>query len=566
MTQSIIPVGASMRLAPAALESEWRHAARRWDEERRTERLFARDPTVWTDAGEDRWLGWLDAAVRETTRLPEWLEWQRGLPFEELDHILLLGMGGSSLGPEVIADVLSSELDRDAPRLAMLDSTDPGAILRMRESLDPRRTLVVVSSKSGGTLETALLLDLFEQWLRQSLGEAAGQRLVAVTDPGSALETRAREHGFRDVIAGEPTIGGRFSVLSPFGIVPAAAIGVDLESFLASLEPMTVACRDLPAQSNPGVALGLMLAVAAGAGRDKVTLEASDPMRGLGAWLEQLLAESTGKDGQGLIPIDLEPPAPRTSRDRVRVGTRVGHPTESDSVSVSAQVPSVELLMESPWQLAAEFFRWQIATAVAGSLLGVDPFTQPDVEAAKIRARELTDRVEAGGSLDVEPPRVEEGSVSLFVSDSQPLEGATVAEILRSHFATLAEGDYFALLAFLDPLAEHDCRLQSIRRRVLSSTGCATTLGYGPRYLHSTGQLHKGGPNSGVFLVLTDEARTEVAVPGRALDFSQVRNAQALGDVAVLVERERRVVRVRLGEDTSVALARLEDAVREALA
>jgi transaldolase / glucose-6-phosphate isomerase len=442
------------------------------------ERIWSRDPTLWTGGDETQWLGWLDEPERMRERIGDLQRFVDELVAPGVvDTFVLLGMGGSSLAPIVIGRSF------DGGSLHVLDSTHPALIRHTLEHLDLDRTFFIASSKSGTTLETRSQLDLF--WERNG---ARGELFAVITDPGSPLEQIARERGFLQVFHGEPSIGGRYSALSPFGLVPAALIGVDLERLLERTLEMVAACR--LAEGNPGLELGRLLGEGWQEGRDKVCLD--ETPGGFGLWAEQLIAESTGKDDKGLVPAPGESP---TGPDRQRG----------------------EVRLEDPYELGQEFFRWEFAVAVAGSFLEINPFGQPDVQAAK----DKTNDVLKGGDVTLDP-------------ESSPDE----------LFAQAEEGDYVAIQAFIDPLQER--KLQPLIERARAETGCVVTHGLGPRYLHSTGQLHKGGPNTGLFLQVVDDPGEELPIPGRPFGFAQLIRAQAAGDFESLKERGRRVARVRL--------------------
>jgi transaldolase/glucose-6-phosphate isomerase len=440
--------------------------------EQLVERIWARDATVWTGGPEAHWLGWLDEPLRVPDAI-DWVEYARG----SFDSFVLLGMGGSSLAPEVFRRSF------DAEAFHVLDTTHPRAIRRLEENLDLDRTLFVASSKSGTTLETRSHLDYF--WERSG---KRGERFVAITDPGSPLEELARERGFRAVAAGEPTIGGRYSALSPFGVVPAALMGVDLPRLRDRAQRTAEACRGA---DNPGLELGRRLGEGWQDGRDKIVINPNPG--GFGLWAEQLLAESTGKQAKGLVPAPGELP---DGPDR----------------------QPIEVEIVEPYDLGSEFFRWEFATAVAGAILGINPFDQPDVQAAKDATNEV---LAAGGEPDVEP----KGSLEELLAQAGP-------------------GDYLAIQAFVDPAREAE--LTPLAERVRAETGCVVTAGLGPRYLHSTGQLHKGGPPSVLALQVVDDPGEELKIPGRKFGFGRLIRAQAAGDYASLVERGRRVARIRL--------------------
>jgi transaldolase/glucose-6-phosphate isomerase len=445
------------------------------------ERLWARDAALWTGRDENRWLGWLDEPLRMRERIGELEEFAAGT-VGRFDTVLLLGMGGSSLAPEVLRRSFEST------HLDVLDTTHPAAIRRAAGSLDPARTLFLVSSKSGTTLETRCHLDFFWDWTGGS-----AEAFAAITDPGSELETLARERGFRAVFAGEPTIGGRYSALSAFGMVPAALMGVDLERLLLRVEEMVEACR--LDEGNPGLELGERLGHGWKEGRDKVQISRVSG-GGFGLWVEQLIAESTGKQGKGLVPVPVEEPTDGPDRQ-----------TEEARVT-------------DPYELGQEFYRWEFATAVAGSIIGINPFDQPDVQAAKDRTNEVLSGHGRGQTPDV--------SVS-------------VEELL----AAASPPDYVCIQAFIDPAREGELEPLVDRAR---QTGCVVTHGLGPRYLHSTGQLHKGGLPTGRFVQVVDETGEEVTIPGREFGFGQLIRAQADGDLASLRERGRPIVRVNLEE------------------
>ena len=549
----------------AALDEE----CRRWDRDGLVGRLWRRDPDVWTGGDEARWLGWLDLPHAE---LPVGAlgRFADGVRADGLSDVLLLGMGGSSLGAEVVGRVLGGAAG--APALHVLDTTDPAQIARTASQIDLSRTLCIVSSKSGTTLEPALLAALFQERVRQAVGPArAGAHFVAITDPGSALEETAAAEGFRQVWSGRPDVGGRFSVLSSFGLVPAAACGLDVPAFLAPAREMAERCgADVPAGRNPGVRLGLLLGLAAAVGRDKATLVLTPSIRVLGGWLEQLLAESTGKAGRGLIPIvdeELGPPA-AYGPDRLFVQLRVdgeADPGQDAALEDLAEAghPVVTLPVPGRAALAGELFRWELATAACGAVLGVNPFDQPDVEAAKVAARTLTAAWEAGGGFPEETPAARSDGVALFAGAATASRlrasaggPATVDGLVSAHLAGAGPGDYVALLAYVDRSRANAEVLQRIRRQVRDVRRVATSVGFGPRYLHSTGQVFKGGPATGVFVLLTTDDAVDLPVPGRSCTFGAVQMAQALGDLEVLAARGRRVIRLHLEGGAAAGLER----------
>ena len=442
------------------------------------ERIWAYDASLWTDSGEDRWLGWLDVVTRARQHVGELNAFAETVT-EQFHDAVLLGMGGSSLAPEVLRRTFN------VASFHVLDTTHPQAIRRLEGSLDLEQTLFLASSKSGSTIETRSHLEYF--WERTG---GRGLQFAAITDPGSELEALARERGFRAVFPGEPEIGGRYSALSNFGLVPAALMGVDLDHFLRVAAEMTLACHE--ETGNPGLELGLRLGEGWKGGRDKVCLDESDT--GFGLWAEQLLAESTGKQGRGLVPA---PGASPEGPDRQRG----------------------ELDLVDPYDLAGELYRWEFATAVAGHVLGINPFDQPDVQAAKDRTSEVL----AAGDPELEP----QGSLDELLAGAE------------------AGRDYVCIQAFVDPAREDELEPLLARAR---ETGCVVTHGLGPRYLHSTGQLHKGGPDTGLFVQVVDDTGAELPIPGRDFGFGRLIRSQAAGDLAALEERGRRVIRLRLEE------------------
>ncbi len=565
--------------SPGELEQAWKTTIDKAAEEGWPRKLWRHDASLWTGGDEAKWLGWLDAGLGKTVDLPRLEGLRAHVKSTGYKHALLLGMGGSSLGPEVLAKTFGAK--PGFPELLVLDSTDPVQVARFEGMIDPANTLFIVSSKSGSTLEPDVLHRYFFDLVEERLGKGkAGERFIAVTDPGSALEEAAKRDGFAGVFHGDPSIGGRYSVLSHFGMVPAAVIGLDVRAVFEGLEPMVRACgASAPPASNPGFALGVLLGVGAVNGRDKVTLIASDPIGDLGAWLEQLIAESTGKEGKGLVPVDLEPlGAPSAyGGDRVFAYIRLegaDDPAKDEAVRAleEAGEPVTRITLSTPERLFQEFFRWEVAIATAGAVIGINPFDQPDVEASKIKTRALTKAYEESGKLPSEPPVLEEGGLRFFTdaANAEALRaaaGADTAEAwLRAHFARAKAGDYIGLLAYLDRSPAHIQRLQGLRKRLRDARKVATVLEFGPRFLHSTGQAYKGGPNSGVFLQITASADGEdLAIPGRKATFGVVEAAEALGDFQVLAERKRRVLRVDLGSNIDEGLASLVDATLRAM-
>ncbi len=545
-----------------------------WHKDATCRRLWARDASVWTGGDEARWLNWLDAVGNSRAAATDLNTFGTNLQHEGVTHALLIGMGGSSLGPEVLARVFGAQ--PGAPRLLVLDSTDPAQISACEAQLDFEHTLFIVASKSGSTLEPDILCRYFLDRAKHILGAKAGSHFVAITDPGSQLEAYAAENGFRRVFKGDPNIGGRYSILSNFGMVPAAVMGLNVATLLASAERMVQQCGPTIApEENPGVLLGAVLGTAAKLGRDKLTIIAAEPLAPLGAWIEQLVAESTGKLGQGIVPIDAEPiGAPSVyGSDRLFVYLSIeGDHQYQESVAalIKAGQPVVTLTIAEVGQLGQEFFRWELATAVAGAIMGVHPFDQPDVEAAKIQTKAVIAAYEQGKPLPQPVALLERDHLRLYAdaANAQRLQangaGSTATSAVKALLAQLQAGDYFALLAYLNMNAANVDVLQMIRARVRDTRRIATCLGFGPRFLHSTGQLYKGGANNGVFLQITCDDTSDIAVPGRVYSFGVVKAAQASGDLAVLTERDRRVLRVHLGTDVAKGLSELQAAFNAA--
>src|SRR5438552_4445682 len=478
------------RLLPAELEKQVRRTLEEWAATGKVRRRWARDATLWTGADEASWLGWLGIARDQVGRVDDLRRLAEDVRREGFTRALLLGMGGSSLAPEVLKETFG-RID-GFPEVLVLDSTDPAQIKALERKVDLAKALFIVSSKSGTTLEPNIFKRYFFERARQVVGaERAGGRFIAITDPGSRLQQVAEADRFRQVFFGLPSIGGRYSALSDFGMVPAAVMGLDVARFLGRAQEMANACApNAPVENNPGAVLGVILGVLATHGRDKVTLVASPAIYDLGAWLEQLLAESTGKDGKGLIPVDREPLGPPAvyGGDRLFVYLRLASgPDRAQDEAMAALEraghPVVRLVVPDPYHLGAEFFRWEFATAVAGAILGVNPFDQPDVEASKVATRSLTDRYETTGPLPVESPL--------------PVSDPACGPALKAHLQAVRPGDYVAFLAYVPMNEAHEAELQAARVVARDRLKVATCLGFGPRYLHSTGQAYKGGPNSG---------------------------------------------------------------------
>ena len=566
--------GIALQLPPE-LDSEVKRTLADWDQGKKMERLWARDASLWTNQDEAKWLGWLDIIDKARPVSPELQAFLAEIAGERFDHALLLGMGGSSLCPEVMERTFGPV--KGKPQLLVLDSTDPVQVQSFRKRIDPARTLFIVSSKSGSTLEPNIFFQYFwAETVKVIAQDGAGRHFVAITDPGSKMEQVAKEHRFRAIFPGRPSIGGRYSALSNFGMVPAGVLGVDLPRFLGSTLTMVDACAGtVPASKNPGGILGAVLGTLGRAGRNKVTLVTSPGIGHAGAWLEQLLAESTGKQGKGLIPVDRETlgTPDRYGQDRLFAYLRLESAPDAaqdravDALAKAGQ-PVVRISVTEPYALGQEFFRWEIATAVAGSVLGINPFDQPDVEASKIETRKLTEAYEKTGALPDERPFVEDGPVALFAdpANTLALQGSkTLSSVLKQHLGRLGAGDYLGLLAYVPMTQENEEVLQSARMAVRDGKKVATCLGFGPRFLHSTGQAYKGGPNSGVFLQVTCDDPVQLPVPGQKYTFGVVKAAQARGDFEVLAARKRRALRVHLRGPLDAALRKLREAIDQAV-
>jgi transaldolase/glucose-6-phosphate isomerase len=561
---------------PEGLAKEHEAALEDWRKAGKVRRLWDADGSLWTETDESHWLGWLgvvDQGLKGVAHLEDFAADVKKAGFSD---VLLLGMGGSSLGPEVLGETFGSK--PGFPKLHVLDSTDPAQIKDFESRIDPKRTLFLVSSKSGSTLEPNIFKQYFFEVAKKAVGEAeAAKRFVAITDPNSSLERAAVAEGFRQVFHGVPSIGGRYSVLSNFGMVPAAAIGIDLRAFLESTSEMVRSCSaSAPPVENPGVILGAILGVCQRHGRDKATIVASQGIADFGAWLEQLLAESTGKLGKGIVPIDGEPlGAPAVyGGDRVFAYLRLSGDQDAEQDQAVAALeaagqPVVRITVSDRMQLGQEFFRWEMATAVAGSIIGINPFDQPDVEAAKVKTRDLTAAYERSRALPEMRPFFSGDGVSLFANPRNEAvlkpEATSLVAALKAHFGRIDAGDYAALLAYIDRNPAHIEAVQRIRRVIRDRTKAATCVGFGPRFQHSTGQAYKGGPNSGVFLQITCDDAQDLEVPGQSYTFGIVKEAQARGDFEVLAERGRRALRAHITGDLDAGLSTLSRAIEQSL-
>jgi len=564
-----LALGGKLGKAVEASTEDWRASGK-------IRRLWQHDKSVWTGHDENKWLGWLSSAA--TADIADYEDFAHRVKGQHFTDAVVLGMGGSSLGPEVLAQTFDKQ--PGFPKLHVLDSTDPAQVRTMQASINLADTLFIVSSKSGGTTEPNVMKDYFFERVSETIGaEKAGHRFIAVTDPGSSLEKAAKKQGFARIFYGDPTIGGRYSVLSPFGLVPGAAAGLDLRTLLTHTLAMVRSCGpDVPPQQNPGVQLGLAMGLAGLKGRDKVTILSSNKIADFGAWAEQLIAESTGKDGKGLIPIDGETlgDAALYGNDRFFIDIRTegeGDAAHDGRLAELEQAghPVVRIVMKSIEHIGQEFFRFEMAVAVAGAVLGINPFNQPDVETAKVKTRELTAAFEKTGSLPAEQPVVSTDTVDLYTDDNNAAAlrkaGADgdLGSWLKAHLARAGADDYVALLAYIERNAAHIDSLQQMRIEVRDRRHVATCAEFGPRFLHSTGQAYKGGPDSGVFLQITADDGRDLAVPGQKASFGVIKAAQARGDFGVLTERGRRALRVHLKGDLASGLKMLDRAILNAL-
>ena len=500
------------------------------------ERIWTRDHTLWKSNPTeiDNRLGWLTVLDHMQDGLADLRTFAQAAREAHTTDVVLLGMGGSSLGPEVLRCTFGAS--KGAPRLWVLDSTVPGWVRQVTKAIQPARTLFLVASKSGGTIEVMSLFAHFWELVHHTKGNRGGAQFVAITDPGTGLEQLARDRGFWRTFTNQPDIGGRYSVLSYFGLVPAALLGLDVGKLLTRALTMREACRQTTSpKNNPGAALGAMMAAMARAGRDKVTLLTSPALASFGLWVEQLLAESTGKEGTGLVPVAGEPLAPPTAygSDRVFVSLRLrGDRNASLDRTVSALQraghPVFSLNLKDRYDLGGEFFRWEFATSIAGHALGIHPFDQPNVQESKDNTGRVLKEVETQGRFP-------------------SLPSLTAKQALTQLLEQTAPNRYLAILAYTTPTAQIEVALRALRKAIMVRHRIATTAGYGPRYLHSTGQLHKGGPNSGLFLELVDTMKPDVPVPEKFYTFGTLAQAQAIGDLQSLQTHQRPAVRIALG-------------------
>ncbi|XAO70601.1 MAG: bifunctional transaldolase/phosoglucose isomerase [Acetobacteraceae bacterium] len=559
---------------PEALKKDVTEITEDWRKAGKLRKLWARDPSVWTGGEEAKWLKWLDIVEERLAHAVELEAFAHDVRARGFTDVLLLGMGGSSLGPEVIAETFGRHAN--FPKLHVLDSTDPQQIKAFENAVDLKKTLFIVSSKSGGTLEPNILKAYFFAAAEKALGKAPSAHFVAVTDPGSHMEEVAKKDLFWKIFYGEKQIGGRFSVLSNFGLVPAAASGLDVNAFLRSaLHAVKSAAASNPPVQNEAFQLGAILGAAATRHKqDKVTIIASPEIYDLGAWLEQLIAESTGKKGTGLVPIDDEMlGGPDVyGKDRVfaylRLSDRASAAQDKAIKALTeAGHPVITIDLADKMAVAQAFFHWEFATAVASSVLGIDPFDQPDVEFSKVETKKLTNAFNETGKLPDETAFAKDGAFAFYADafNAKALAGHDVGTILKAFFGRVKAGDYIGLLAYIARDKKTRAWIQDVRLTLRDHLKVATAAEFGPRFLHSTGQAYKGGPDSGVFLQITAEDHADLPVPGEKFTFGVVKAAQARGDFNVLSERGRRALRIHISGPLEAGLKALAEAISKAL-
>ncbi len=547
---------------PENLENAVQKEFSNWKKEDKIRRIWSQDASIWTNTDEAKWLGWLDAVDAELQKVAEYQAFAEDV--KQFESIVLLGMGGSSLCPEVLSITFGVK------NFHILDSTVPAQIKTLESKIDLAKTLFIVASKSGSTLEPNCFKQYFYQRVSETVGaDNAGKQFVAITDPNSKMQKVVERADFRKIFFGNPEIGGRFSALSPFGLAAGATMNLDVKEFLQRTQEMVAACKNETPADNPGAILGTILGVCHQNGRDKLTIFTSKEIYDVGAWLEQLIAESTGKDNVAIIPVDREPiqNAEVYGSDRVFVHLKLKDSVDEieNDLAELAQGghPVIRIELADKTNLGQEFFRWEFATAVAGAIMKINPFNQPDVEAAKIEAKKLTEEYEQTGELPREIPFYEADGIKLFTGDEyanelkNAVDEKTLANFLEAHLLNLEENNYFAVLAYVEMNSSTQEILQKIRVKILENEQVATCLGFGPRFLHSTGQAYKGGANNGVFLQITADDAEDLQVPDQKYTFGVVKAAQARGDFQVLLDRERRALRVHLGADVKSGLEKI---------
>lgn len=556
---------------PLELRDAMRDALADAEEVDLIDRLWNKDASLWKSEPPQQKiinnaLGWLTvprqmlAGAEELKAFADTL-----LVSRQFRHVMVCGMGGSSLCPEVLRQTFGRQ--QEFPELLVLDSTDPDTINNFAQQIDVQHCLFIIASKSGTTTEPIVFHKFWYDRLSQT-GANAGDSFIAVTDPGTQMVKAAQADHFRKIFLNQPDIGGRYSALSYFGMAPAAIMGLDVSELLKRAVAAAELCgAEAPIDENPGAVLGATMAECALGGRDKLTIITDEKLASLGLWIEQLIAESTGKEGKGIIPIAGEPLAGPSSYgdDRLFVSICVQGGPENPQLQAleAAGHPVVHRMLNDVYDLGAEFFIWEMATAFAGWRIGINPFDQPNVQESKDATKALLEKYKSDGKLPEQQASASDEQLTVYAGGAST--SGSVQEALRAHCAKIKPGDYVALLAYLEETPEHSAALQEIRLSVREATQAATTMGYGPRFLHSTGQLHKGGPDSGVFIQITAPDKVDFPIPGEPYTFSVLKDAQALGDFQSLLAHGRRAIRVDLGSDVSAGLQRLQEMLVDAL-
>ena len=558
---------------PLELRDAMRDALAEAEEVDLIERIWSKDASLWKSEPPQQKiinnsLGWL-TVPRQMLATAEELKTFAGTvrASQQFRHVMVCGMGGSSLCPEVLRQTFGRQ--KDFPELLVLDSTDPDTINNFAHQIDVQHCLFIVASKSGTTTEPIVFHKFWYDRLAQT-GASAGDSFIAVTDPGTQMVKAAQADHFRKILLNQPDIGGRYSALSYFGMAPAALMGLDVTELLKRAVAVSELCgADAPIDENPGALLGATIAECALAGRDKLTIVTDEKLASLGLWIEQLIAESTGKEGKGIIPIAGEPlGAPESyGDDRLFVSVSVQGAADNPQLKALEEAghPVVYRQLNDVYDLGAEFFVWEMATAFAGWRLGINPFDQPNVQESKDATKALLEKYKSDGKLPEQAASASDGQLTAYAGDDASASASSFQEVLREQCTKIKDGDYVALLAYLEETPETEAALQNIRLSIRAATKAATTMGYGPRFLHSTGQLHKGGPDSGVFIQITAPDKVDFPIPGEPYTFSVLKDAQALGDFQSLIKHGRRAIRIDLGEDVLAGLASLQRRLVEAL-
>lgn len=559
---------AGMQTSLKGFETDLEKVLQTLDDNKYSSRLWARDPELWKTEEEQKKvisnsLGWLDSPVKIRDCLQELLEFAQNLRSSGFRHVLHMGMGGSSLAPLVFWETFGA--GKAGLPVAVLDSTDPATVLRLDKSLPLRETFFIEASKSGSTVESRSFGEYFYARLSAIKGTSAGENFAVITDPGSMLERLANERSYRKIFLNYSDIGGRYSALSFFGLVPAVLMGIDVTELLNRVDKMMAACgREVPLSENPGAVLGAIMGCMTLKGRNKLTFLIPSAIASLGMWLEQLIAESTGKEGKGIVPVAGEQPGGTEvyGEDRLFVEFRVEN--EKDNALEgraealrAAGMPVVTISLRDRIDVGAQFLLWEIATATAGAVLRINPFDQPNVQETKSFTGKILEEVRKEGKVPEARMEMTEGPLRLYLAGG----ASSVQQALSMFFGQAGTGDYLVVPAYLTESGAVEAGLQSLRNLIRDRLGIATTVGYGPRYLHSTGQLHKGGPNTGLFILLTADVAEDTVIPGQPYTFGMLMRAQALGDFEALRKQRRRVIRIHLAGEVPKGLAALEDTI-----